>query len=220
MKKVVIFGAGETADRCRFYLENDSRLQICAYAVDREYLDGDSHRGLPLVAFDEVATAFPPAEHDMLVALSYVGVNSSRAKKYAEAKAKGYRLVTYVSSRAMTWPGLVIGDNSRIHEGAVIQPLAKIGSDVVIGPATVIAHDSTVGDHCFLSGAVMVSGKVVIEPFCFIGAGARIRDNVTIAAGCVIGAGAVVLEDTVEKGVYRAPAAALFPRSSDALQKI
>ncbi|HPA19997.1 MAG TPA: acetyltransferase [Verrucomicrobiae bacterium] len=219
-QKVIVFGTGETADRSHFYLANDSAYEVCGFTVDRPYLDRATHRDLPVVAFDEIESVFPSSRYKMLVALSYVGVNSARAEKYAQAKAKGYGLITYVSSRAITWPGLVIGDNSRIHEGSIIQPFARIGSDVVIGPGTVIGHDTVIKDHCFLSGGIMVSGKVTIEPFCFIGAGAKIRDNITIASGCVIGAGAVVLEDTREKGVYRAHPATLFPRSSDALQRI
>lgn len=219
-QNVVIFGTGQTADRSHFYLANDSAYAVCGFTVDRAHLDRETHRGLPVVAFEEIESTFPPSQYGMLIAISFVGVNAARAEKYAQAKAKGYRLVNYISSRAITWPGLVIGDNCRIHESCVIQPFAEIGNDVVIGPCSVIGHDSVIGDHCFLSGGVMVSGNVTIGPYCFVGVGATIRDKVTVGSGCVIGAGALVMKSTREKGVYRGQPATLMPKSTDALRGI
>ncbi|MCC6356417.1 MAG: acetyltransferase [Verrucomicrobiae bacterium] len=219
-REVVIFGAGKTADHARFYLDHDSPYEVRGFTVDRAFLDRETHAGLPVVAFEDIERTFPPSRCEMLVAISYVRVNAARAEKYAQAKAKGYALATYVSSRATTWPGLLIGDNCVIHEGCIIQPFAEIGSNVTIGSGAVIGHHTIIKDHCFISGGATVSGNVTVESYCFIGAGATIRDKITIARGCVIGAGALVMEDTREKGVYKGQAAMPLPRSSDELRAI
>jgi len=40
----------------------------------------------------------------MFLSISFVGINKLRAEKYDQAKAKGYQLINYVSSKATTWP--------------------------------------------------------------------------------------------------------------------
>lgn len=219
-QKAIIFGIGETADRSRFYLENDSNYHVHAFTVECAYIDRESHGGLPVIDFAHVEDTFPPSEYAMLLAVSYIGLNRPRARIYAEAKAKGYRLITYLSSRAITWPDTVIGDGTRIYEGTVMQAGVKIGSNVVIAAGVVVSHNTEVKDHCFISSGVTMAGKIVIEPYCFVGAGAVIRDNVHVASGCVIGAGVVLLKSTRENEVYRANDAPLFPKPSGSLKKI
>lgn len=58
---------------------------------------------------------------------------------------------------------------------------------------------------------------MLLEPYCYVGINATVRDKVRIAPSCIIGAGAVILNDTVEKGVYIARPADLLPITSDKL---
>ena len=58
----------------------------------------------------------------MFVAVGYQDLNKFRARKYEEAKAKGYELISYVSSRASNFGGVEIGDNCFVLEFAAIQP--------------------------------------------------------------------------------------------------
>jgi hypothetical protein len=78
MRKLVIVGAGEFAEIAHYYFTHDSPSQVVGFTVDREYLREHRFRGLPVVPFDEVLRHFPPAEHDMFVALGIGGVNPFR----------------------------------------------------------------------------------------------------------------------------------------------
>jgi len=219
-QKVVIFGTGTTADVTHYYLRHDSPFEVVGFAVDEAHVAAPTHLGLPVFAFERLEASLPPSEVAMLVAISYVKINLARARVYERAKAKGYALVNYVSSRCTTWPDLVIGDNCNIHEGCVIEPFARIGSDVVMASCTTISHHSTIGDHCFIASNVVICGNSTIEPFCFIGANATIRDGIRIGKGCIIGAGSLVLEDTREHAVYGGRPAILLPRQSQQLDRI
>jgi sugar O-acyltransferase (sialic acid O-acetyltransferase NeuD family) len=150
----------------------------------------------------------------MLVAVGYKDVNRLRATIYAEAKSKGYELISYVSSRCTNW-GEAIGDNCFIFEDNTIQPFARIGNDVVIWSGNHIGHHSTIGDHCFISSHVVVSGHVRVGAYSFLGVNATIRDNVSIGEACVIGAGALVMKSTTDKSVYIAERTRPFDRTSD-----
>lgn len=202
MAKVIIFGNGQMAAVAHFYLTHDSEHDVAAFTVDRAYIADDSVCGLPVVPFEEVEKLYPPEQFEMLVMVSYQKVNKLRSEKYQQSKAKGYRLISYVSSKAVTWPGLAIGDNCFIMESNVIQPFVEIGNDVILWSGNHIGHHTKIEDHCFLASHVVVSGSVVVGPYCFLGVNATIRDNITLGRETVIGAGTLVLQDTPERGVY------------------
>jgi sugar O-acyltransferase (sialic acid O-acetyltransferase NeuD family) len=202
MKKLVVFGAKEIAEVVAFYLDHDSDYEVVAFTVDGAFLNEPSFMGRPVVPFEEVTQRFAPDEHDMFIAVSYQKVNRTRARKFAEAKAKGYRLARYVSSKAHAWPGLDIGDNSFIMEANTIQPFVSIGADTILWSGNHIGHHARIGDHCFLASQAVVSGRVKVGDYCFIGVNATLRDGIVVAPGCVVGAGALVRKDTGENEVY------------------
>jgi sugar O-acyltransferase (sialic acid O-acetyltransferase NeuD family) len=202
MRKLVIFGTRQIAEVCSFYFEHDSPYEVVAFTVDGAYLDVDQMRGRPVVAFEEVAQCYPPGEHDMFVAIGYGKMNRLRAEKFAAAKALGYPLARYVSSKAVTWPDLAVGENSFVMEANVVQPFASIGADTIIWSGNHIGHHARIGDHCFLASHIVVSGNVEIGEQCFVGVNVTLRDGVKVAPRCLLGAGALLTRDTKPDEVY------------------
>jgi len=220
MRKVIVFGAGDIAQLAHFYLTQDSDYEVVAFTVDRNYLTADHFCDLPLIAFDEVEQSYSPQTYSMFVAISYAKVNTVRAEKYQQAKQKGYKLITYISSKATHWSDTQIGDNCFIFEDNTIQPFVKIGNNVTIWSGNHIGHHAEIGDNCFITSHVVISGGVKIQNNCFIGVNSTIRDHVVIAANCVIGAGSLILKDTQENGVYTAIAAELSKVPSHRLRNL
>ena len=220
MEKVVIFGTSAGAKLSHFSLAHDSPYEVVAFTVDRSYIKEENFCGLPVVPFEEIQSIYPPGDYKMLVALLASRVNKTRAEKYHQAKSKGYELISYISSKAITWPGLVVGDNCFIGEGTICRPFLEIGNNVMIMAGAFLGHDSVIKDHCFIASRAVLLGAVTLEPYCFLGANSTILDGVTIARECVVGAGAVIHENTQEKGVYRANPPTLLPLPSDKLGNI
>lgn len=220
MSKVVIFGSGKIADEAYFYLTNDSPHEVVAFTVDAEYVAAPEKLGLPVVAFEEVEGAYPPGEFEMFVAVGYQELNHLRARKYAEAKAKGYRLVSYVSSRASNVGGVEVGDNCFILEFATIQPCASVGNDVFIWSGNHIGHHASVGDHCYIAGNVVISGNTVVEPYCFVGVSATIGHEVRVGGESFIGAGSLVTKNVEPKSVYITPDTPKFRLDSAAFLRL
>ena len=216
-RKVVLFGNGQMASFAHTVLTHDSPHEVVAFAVDGEFITERTLLGLPVVPFEDLERSHPPDEHAMHISVSFRRMNQLRAEKYHAAKAKGYELVSYVSSRAHTWPDLTIGDNCWILEQSIIHPFVTIGSNVYIGSAVHVGHNSTIGDHSFLVGMIAIAGFVKIGSHCFVGIHAPLRDGLTIADRTVIGAGATVLRDTQEGNVLMALPARVLPYSSDNL---
>ncbi|HEX8475883.1 MAG TPA: acetyltransferase [Pyrinomonadaceae bacterium] len=206
MAKVVVFGVSQWAELAHFYLTHDSPHEVVAFTLDREYIGADNYRGLPVVAFDEVAERYPPGEFSMFIPMSFKRMNHVRAEKYEAAKALGYELISYVSSKATTFPGFVCGDNCFIFEDNTIQPFVTIGNNVVLWSGNHIGHHSTIKDHVMITSHVVISGCCTIEPYCFFGVNATVRDETTIARETLVGMGVTILKDTKEFEVYKATA--------------
>jgi sugar O-acyltransferase (sialic acid O-acetyltransferase NeuD family) len=218
-RKVVLFGNGQMASFAHTVLTNDSPHEVVAFTVDGAYITDRTLLGLPVVPFEDLDRSHPPDAYAMHISVSFRRVNELRAEKYAAAKRKGYELVSYVSSRAFTWPDLTIGDNCWILEQSIIHPFVTIGNNVYIGSGVHVGHNSTIGDHSFLVGMIAIAGYVKIGTHCFVGIHSTVRDGLTIADRTVVGAGSTLLRDTQEGGVYMAPPAKLLPYSSDTLSE-
>lgn len=202
MKPLVIFGTGDIAQLAYYYFSKESDYEVDVFTVDAAYVNSNEFCGLPVIPFEEVEKEYPPETHELFIALSYSKLNQIRKEKYIAAKALGYSLASYISSKATVLNNSKIGDNCFILEDNTIQPYATIGNNVTLWSGNHIGHHSTIKDHCFISSHVVVSGGVEIEEQCFIGVNATLRDHITIGKKCVIGAGTLILEDAEPEGLY------------------
>jgi sugar O-acyltransferase (sialic acid O-acetyltransferase NeuD family) len=207
MSKIVVFGDGPWADLAHLYLTLDSPHEVVAFTVDGADLREGQHRGLPVVPFEEIRDRYPAEEFALFIPIGFKKMNHVRAEKYDQAKAWGYRLISYVSSKVTRCPNFVCGDNCFIIEDNTIQPFAEIGNDVVMWKGNYLGEHSIVKDHVTITSQVVVSGSCVIEPYCFVGVHATIRDRAVIGRETLVEAGAVILRDTREFEVCRAPSA-------------
>ncbi len=201
MANVVIFGVLDTAELAWYYLTHDSPHTVVAFCINREYLKETQFHGLPVVAFEDVETIYSPAEFQFFAPMTGRKMNKNREKIYNEAKAKGYELISYVSSKATTFQN-EIGDNCFILEDNTIQPFTKIGNNVVLWSGNHIGHHGHIKDHVFFTSQVVLSGHCVVESYSFFGVNATVRDYLHIAQGTLVGMAAAVTRNTEEWGVY------------------
>ena len=206
MKKLVIFGNGQTAEIVCSMFRFDGSHEPVAFVVDREFITATEILGLPVVPLDQIVELYPPSAFDAFVAVSYTKVNQLRAEKCALLKSKGYTLATYISSRATTFPDLKVGENCLILEDNTIQPFVEIGDNVYLWSGNHIGHHTRIGANCFIASHVVVSGSVEVGEFTFIGVNATVRDNIKIGRANGIGAGCVILKDTADLNVFVATA--------------
>jgi sugar O-acyltransferase (sialic acid O-acetyltransferase NeuD family) len=171
--------------------------------------------GLPVVPFEEIERFFDPEKHWAFVAVSYTQLNRLRSRLYREAKKKGYKLTSYISSQACISRDVVVGENCFILEKAVVQHGAEIGDNITIWIGSAVGHRSKIKDNCFIATHVAVSGFCEVGENCFLGVNSCTAGGIKIADDCVVGAGAVVIKDTSQGGVYVGnPAAALSDKKT------
>ena len=204
MARVLIFGLRDFAQLAAFYLSHDTDHEPVAFSVHQQHMPkGGVFEGLPVVPFEGIEAAFAPSEFKFFAPMSHEKMNRVRESVYSQIKAKGYELVSYVSSHATVFPGAKIGENCFILEDNTIQPFTEIGNNVMLWSGNHIGHHSVIRDHVLFTSHVVLSGHCTVDPHCFFGVNATIRNATYIAEGSLIAMGAVVTRDTEPWGVYK-----------------
>jgi sugar O-acyltransferase (sialic acid O-acetyltransferase NeuD family) len=218
-RPLVIVGAGEFAQIACEYFTHDSDCEVVAFSVERDYLKQSTLAGLPVVAYETLAEQYPASDYELYVAIPATDLNRLRTRFYRDAKSKGYRFASYISSRAFVWRNAEIGENCFVFEGNVIQPFVRIGNNCIFWSGNHIGHRTVVHDNVFVASHAVISGYCEIGESCFIGVNATFNDQVKVAEDNVIGAGSLVTRHTEPGRIYvGSPAHALPDKSSLAVR--
>lgn len=199
---VVIFGTRDTAELAHYYLSRDTRHQVVAFAVNREYRTRDVFCDRPVVDFEDLVSTHPPGQFRLFAPMTATRMNQDRQRIYETGKAMGYDFISYVSPRA-TVNDNPIGENCFILEDNTLQPFTAIGNNVVLWSGNHIGHHGRIGDHVFFTSHVVMSGHCEIGSHCFAGVNATIRDYAKLGQGTLLGMGACFTgKQTEEWSVY------------------
>jgi sugar O-acyltransferase (sialic acid O-acetyltransferase NeuD family) len=214
-RRLVLIGAGEFAQIACEYFEHDSDYDVVAFSVEREYLAQPTLADRPVVAYETLEAHYPPADVDVFVAIPSSQLNRLRTRLYLDVKRRGYKLASYVSTRAFVWRNVELGDNCFIFEGNVIQPFVRIGNNCILWSGNHVGHRTVVRDNVFVASHAVISGYCEIGENSFIGVNSTFNDHVKVAPDNVIGSGALVTRNTEPGLVYvGSPAHAVPGRSS------
>lgn len=214
-KKLVLIGAGEFAEIAYEYFTYDSQYEIVGFSVEKAYLKTPILHGRPVVPFEEIAAHFSPTSHEVFVAIPASQLNRLRTRFYQQVKTNGYQCATYISSHAFVWRNAIIGENTFIFEGNVIQPFVTIGNNVILWSGNHIGHRTIIEDNCFLSSHVVVSGYCRIGTGSFVGVNSTFNDHVAIPNDCLIASGTLVNKSFSEAGkIYYGHPAKIMPKKS------
>jgi len=213
-QKAVIFGTGTMAELVNFYLENDSHYEVVAFCSNDATLE--VFCGKPHVYFKEIESYYPSEQYEMFVAVGYRQMNELRKKFCEEARTKGYKLLSYISSKATYWNrDNKIGDNVFIFENNNIQPFVEIGNGVILWSGNHIGHHSKIGAYSFLASHVVISGFCDIGEQNFLGVNSTIVDGIVTGNKSLIGAGALVTKKVLDNQVITAPKGIILDKNSE-----
>jgi sugar O-acyltransferase (sialic acid O-acetyltransferase NeuD family) len=155
-----------------------------------------------IVAFENIDQLYSPNEYKFFAPMSPNKMNRLREQIYFEIKAKGYELISYISSKATLFENK-IGDNCFILENNTIQPFTTIGNNVILWSGNHIGHHSVIKDHIMFTSHVVLSGHCVVENYCTLGVNATIRDGLILAEGTFVAMSASVTKNTEPWGLYK-----------------
>lgn len=203
LEKLVIIGNGEIAFMADQYFSIDSEYEVVAFSIGQQFIDRNTIDGRPVVPLEQLEQKYPASEVSVFVAVGDTQLNRVRAGLFAEMKQRGYKVASYVSSRAFVWPNVTIGANCFILEDNTLQPFVSIGDNVTLWSGNHIGHRSSIEDHVFVSSHVVISGFVNIGRYTFIGVNASVGNGVTIAADNYISMCACLTQSTEPNTIYQ-----------------
>jgi sugar O-acyltransferase (sialic acid O-acetyltransferase NeuD family) len=215
---IVIYGNGQVAELALTRFVSDSTHRVLGFTVDGAFVREPLLHGLPVVPFEDLPRHFPPERVRMFVAVGPTHCNRIRAERFEQARQRGYRFASYVSSRAFVADGAAVGQNAAIGEGVIVHPFVRIGENVHVGTASVISHHCVLGDHSFLAVGCLLAGNVRVGARSFLGARATVRDHVTIGEASVVGTGVTVLRNVAASSVLVAAEPVLLPVDSSSVR--
>ncbi len=201
-KPLILVGAGEFAQIAYEYFTHDSEYEVKGFAVERDYLKESVLLGLPVMAYEDLEQQFPPSDATLFVAIPSSDMNQLRTRFYHDAKGKGYRFATYVSSQAFVWRNAIVGENTFIFENNVVQPFVSVGNNCVLWSGNHVGHRTVIRDNVFIASHAVISGYCDIGENCFIGVNATINDNVKVGSFCVVGSGGLITKDAEPERIY------------------
>jgi sugar O-acyltransferase (sialic acid O-acetyltransferase NeuD family) len=203
-RKLILIGDSLFAEIAHEYFEHDSDYEVVAFSVEEAFRTRETFRGLPVIPFEVLAEELDPGSHSVYAALTYGQMNRVRGRLAAEAKAKGYALASYISSRAFVWRNVEFGEHCFIFEDNTLQPFVSVGDNCVMWSGNHIGHHSTIGDNVFIASHAVISGSVRIGDNSFIGVNATIVNDIEIGRDCWLGPHVVVTR-SVEDETFLKP---------------
>lgn len=209
---LVIYGNGQMARMLLSFFSE--RFDVVAFAVDRTVIVEHTLESLPVIPFDEIESVFPPENHRMIIAVGYLEMNDLRARKYEEAKAKGYRFENYIHPSVVQHPNVNMGENNVLLDHVSIHPNSSLGNSNFISSNASIGHGCRIGNNCWINAGVSIGGETEIGDNCFLGINATVGDNIELAERCYVGANTLVSRSTQAEEVHISASGERFPLPS------
>jgi sugar O-acyltransferase (sialic acid O-acetyltransferase NeuD family) len=163
-------------------------------------------RGIPIIGPDEDILKM---EMDQVELANGLGNRSSRLDSglsrrrdlFQRFTALGYTFPVISHASAVIASDVSLGEGAQIMAGAIIQPAARIGRNVIVNTRAVVEHDCQVDDHAHVAPGALLCGAASVGEGAHVGAGAIVLGGISVGAGSVVAAGAVVARN-VEAGGF------------------
>lgn len=212
--KIVIYGNGSMAKVLYSYARN--AFDVCGFTVDDCCIkDGEKEFcALPLVPFSKVTDIFSLKDYKMISSVGFIDMNELREKKYEEAKAKGYKFVSYVDNTVKIQDGVEIEENCIILDFVSIHPGSKIKTGTFISGNVNLGHDCIIESYNWINAGVSMAGGCKVGKGCFFGVNSCVANGVKLGERNFVAAGAVINKDTKDDEVYLAEPSQLFRLNS------
>lgn len=193
-KHIIIWGAGGHARVITDIVKLQGIFEIVGYLdsfnlsrKEKEFL------GKPILGgYDQLDCLIEQGLSQVIIGF---GDCKARIKAAADAKKKGFKLITVIHPSAIVADDVIIGAGTVIAANAVINPATIIGDNVIINTSSSVDHECRIADGVHICPGVHLSGGVTVEKAAWVGIGASVVANMRIGAGSVVGAGAVVVRN-------------------------
>ncbi|MBN2991573.1 acetyltransferase [Pseudomonas cedrina subsp. fulgida] len=144
------------------------------------------------------------AEYSVEGVIVAIGDNSIRGEVSARISELCPHLpfVCAIHPSATIGKGVSIGSGTVVMAGAVVNPCSAVGKFCIINTLAALDHDSVMGDFSSLAPSAVTGGGCKIGKFSAIGIGASLSHGVNVGEHAVVGGKSMVLSDVDPFSVY------------------
>ena len=191
-KRIAVWGAGGHGHVVADILLRIGGWQTVGF-VDNVHAKGDTIMGLPVLGDRDVLPALRADGVEALVVA--IGDPAAHAALMEIARSHQFEQPALVHPFVSVSPSAKIGEGCVVCAGAIIGPQTEMKAGAIVNSKSSLDHDVVVGQCTHIAPGAIVCGYTSIGDGCWIGTGAVVRDHIAIGSRTVIGAGATVLKD-------------------------
>lgn len=193
MRELLILGGGGHAKVVIDAAESMRDLRVRGI-LDPHIPVGQQVYGYPVLG-DDAFLNTAGADCHCTIGVGMMRAGPGRKELFARLQKRAIHLPAIRHASAVVARTAVIGEGTQVLAGAIIQPAARIGSNVIVNTGAIIEHDCDIGDHTHVAPGAVLGGAVRIGECTLIGLGARVLPGVIIGNRVTVAAGAVVIDD-------------------------
>lgn len=199
---IVIYGNGAIARILHSIARRTTAIK--GFTVDDHCIPEGHDRfcGLPIVPFSRLEETFNPKRCKLILAVGFLEMNELRARKYDEAKARGYSFASYVHESVFIHDDVVIGESCIVLDHVSIHPGSTIGRGTFISSNVNVGHDCNLAPYNWINSGVAIAGGCNIGAGCFFGPNSCTAHGVTLGDRTFVAPNTLVSRSTGNDEVY------------------
>ena len=195
MKKVILIGAGGHAHSLIEVIESLIMYEIKGIVINDKDV-GAKVLGYPIIGNDADLPELVHKDVNFVIAIGQIKSSAIRQRLFSYLKQElRANLPMIKASTAHVSKHSEVGLGTVLFHGTVVNAGSKIGENSIINSLALIEHDVVIGNHVHIATGAIVNGGASIGDGTFIGSGALIRQGVSIGSNCFIQAGSVILNN-------------------------
>ena len=191
---LLVLGAGGHAAACIDVIEQHGGYNIVGL-VGAAAEVGKRHLGYEVLGTEEQLPALFERCPRALIGVGQIKTPDVRIRLFELLQRLQFSLPSIVSPRAHVSRHASLGAGSIVMHGAVVNAGARVGANCIVNSLALVEHDVVVGDHCHVATGAIINGGASLGAGTFLGSRSTIRQQLQIGARCVIGMGQAVLTD-------------------------
>ncbi|MDI6743339.1 MAG: acetyltransferase [Smithella sp.] len=192
--KVVILGAGSTAQSVASMLLNDRNFKVIGFTDRDDKTKGKRILGIEVIGSHNILKdLFKQGIRAAVVAIGYD--NNLREKYFHEVKDFGFEMINVVHTSAIIDQSVSLTEGVIIGPGCIISPMVKIDRNTIVEAGAIIGANCQIADNVYIGVGCCISGGGFIKRNAFLSAGCSIASFVTVGKNAKINPGSAVIKD-------------------------
>lgn len=145
--------------------------------------------GVPMLGADDYLETVSPQQVYVAIGVGGNGGNPVRRSLFMLARRGGFEMPPVLHPASTIADSATIEPGVHVMAGAVIQARALLGEGVIVNTLASVDHDSIIGAYCHVAPHACICGGVVLGQGVHVGAGAVVIQEIEVMADSFIKAG-------------------------------